>query len=321
MAQQMRPQTITLRSDLKFGSRPPAGALGEFLRLIPDVAGRSVRMALEGRSVGSGPRPDWLARAMDIRFAGQKGRGEQTILTFESYRLIDAAPAVFDQRELFPVRPSPELTGIDLFGEAIADIANTDRDSVRFDAPLLRDVLRFREAMHGSFTAAEFHQSLRTDRQKLVSAVLTPEVLSNAATLYRQTPSRQAAKIAGKLDMARISNRAFALELTDGTETRGILTHGDLTDYRHLLGKSVVATGTAIFRPSGRLLRIDAQELRAAAESDAFFSKFPKPHKSHAIKPLPSLLMPAGGGMADIFGRWPGDESDAQIEAALREIG
>lgn len=320
MAPQMRPQTITLRSDLKFGSHPPAGALGEFLRLIPDVAGRSVRMALEGRSVGSGPRPDWLARAMDIRFAGQKGRGEQTILTFESYRLIDAAPAVFDQRELFPVRPSPELTGIDLLGNAIIDIATGNRDSLLFDAPLLRDVSRFRDAMEGSFTAAEFHQSLHTNRQKSVSAVLTPEVLSNAATLCRQTPPEQTARISGKLDMARISSRAFAMELADGTETRGILTHGDLTDYRHLLGKSVVATGTAIFRPSGRLLRIDAQELRPAAESDAFFSKSPRPRKSQATKPISSLLTSAGGGVAGVFGRWPGDESDAEIEAMLREI-
>lgn len=321
MAHKMQPQTVALRSDLKFGDRPPVGALGDFLRLIPDVAGRSVRMALEGRSSGGGARPNWLAKAMDIRFAGQKGQGGQTILTFESYRLADAAPRVFEQRELFPARPSPELTAMDLFSRAIADIAAADKDSIRFDAPLLHDVTRFRQAMAGSFTVAEFHQSARASRQNKVVATLTPEVLSTADKMCRETPREQTARITGKLDMARVSSKAFALELADGAEARGILTHGDLADYRGLLGKSVVATGTAFFRPSGRLLRIDAVELRPAAQTDSFFSKLPKPGRAHAARLIPALLGPAQRSVTDIFGRWPGEETDAEIAAALREIG
>ena len=317
----MRPQTVTLSNEHKFGAKPPAGALGEFLRLIPDAAGKSIRMALEGRSSSAAHRPKWLAKAMDIRFSGQRGEAGQTILTFESYRLIDVAPDIFDQKELFPLRPAPELTGMDLFSQAIGDIASGNKDSTRFDTPLLHEVARFRHAMEGAFTAAEFHESVNTRGRKVRLATLTPEVLSIAVKMCHETPPEQAARVTGKLDMARVSNRAFALELSDGGEARGILAHGDLTEYRHLLGKSVVAMGTAFFRPSGRLLRIDAVELRPATEKDAFFSKLPKPRSRRATKSEPALLGAAGRGVAGIFGQWPGDESDAQIETALREIG
>lgn len=321
MMLKMRPQTVVLNNEHKFGAKPPAGALGEFLRLIPDAAGKSIRMALEGRSSGGSHRPNWLAKAMDIRFSGQRGEGGQTILTFESYRLVDVAPGIFDQKELFPARPDPALTGMDLFSQAVGDIAGENRDSIRFDTPLLRDIVRFRKALDGVFIAAEFHGSARTPRRRLAVATLTPEVLSIADRMCCETPPEQVARIAGKLDMARVSSRAFALALSDGDEARGILTQGDLADYRHLLGKAVVATGTAFFRPSGRLLRIDAAELRPATETDAFFSKLPKPRAAGGTKSAPALLAPARRGVAGIFGQWPGDESDSEIEVALREIG
>ena len=79
-------------------------------------------------------------------------------------------------------------------------------------------------------------------------------------------------------------------------------------------------TGKAVYRPSGRLLRIDASEMRLAGDNERFFSKVPAPR--HVEVDVRSLARPNSqkNGIAAIFGKWPGDETDEQIEAALREI-
>jgi hypothetical protein len=84
--------------------------------------------------------------------------------------------------------------------------------------------------------------------------------------------------------------------------------------------KSVLVLGKAVYRPSGRLLRIDASEMRLADESDRFFSKVPLPR--HVTVDVRSLARRNSqkNGMAAVFGKWPGDETDEQIEAALREL-
>jgi len=90
-----------------------------------------------------------------------------------------------------------------------------------------------------------------------------------------------------------------------------------IADY---LNQRVLVLGRAIYRPSGKLLRIDAEEVSATINDGSFFSTIPSSHTRkfslrNTIQGQRDRL-----GISAIIGKWPGDETDEQIELALKEL-
>src|SRR5690606_12691680 len=80
-------------------------------------------------------------------------------------------------------------------------------------------------------------------------------------------------------------------------------------------------SGLVRYRPSGAVLRIEAEHLAPATEEDAAaWSKLPG--ALEAAEDVRSLWRPQGprSGLAKIFGRWPGEETDEEIERFLAEL-
>lgn len=310
-------QTITLTSDEHFGRKVPSRAFGEILRVIPDAVRYSVRMAFEARSRATGKRPDWLAAASDIRFLDHSGE-DQTVLHFESPRLGDVAKSLYAQREFWPTRPDPNDTGFDLLGDVVADIAAGNADSERFDRPLLQLLERFKSGLNKSFQRLEW-----TGTRYPVSkpSVITPAVIDAARRLSVETPRPEAIRIVGTLDMIRVSTNAFAIKLEGGDEARAVLTNGEVANLTDFLKRDVLVLGKAVYRSSGNLLRIDAEEVVPAADRDRFFAAIPK--SSRPRYDLRAVLREQQHkrGIAAVIGKWPGDETDEEIERALKELG
>jgi hypothetical protein len=310
-------QTVTLSSNAHFGRKVPPRAFGELLCAIPEAVRYSIRMAFESRSRAKGKRPAWLSAASDVRFLDHAG-DDQTILHFEVPMLGDAAREIYRQREMWPTRPEPNDTGFDLLGDVLKDVAANNSDSDRFDLPLLRELEGFRNGLNGAFQKLEF-TGARYPRSR--PAVLTPEVIQAARQLSRDTPRPQQARLAGQLDMVRNSTNSFAIKLKDGQEVRGVLTGGDISRVAESFGQNVLVLGKAIFRPSGRLLRIDADEVIPAGERDQFFSAVPKPKRSQYDLREVLREQHHKKGVSAIFGKWPGNETDEDIATALKELG
>ena len=84
--------------------------------------------------------------------------------------------------------------------------------------------------------------------------------------------------------------------------------------------KTGFCAGTAFFRPSGSLLRIEADSIEPAGLESAVWSRVPAPLFRGADGS--SLRQPQGirSGLNAIIGRWPGDETEEELAAALREL-
>jgi hypothetical protein len=107
--------------------------------------------------------------------------------------------------------------------------------------------------------------------------------------------------------------------LVAGAPVRGIAPDGFEQQLRELFGKDVVITGSAVFRPSGSILRLDAEGIESASDYDkAVFSTLPPPLA--APLDLRTIRTARRGSFIDAIGQWPGDESDAEVEAALRAV-
>ncbi len=126
--------------------------------------------------------------------------------------------------------------------------------------------------------------------------------------------------IVGKLDMIRDSTQRFGLIMDDGQKVRCIMAEEEVETLMALFKHVVAVSGRAVFRASGRLLRVEAESVRDAAPSDQIFAKMPKPNAPRFD--LRRFLREQGHkrGVAAIIGKWPGDETDEQIDEWLEEI-
>ena len=295
------------------------GAVGTVLRCVEPVARDTVRMsALHcSRMVG---RP-WkeLSKAWDIRYAGHT-RSPQggTRLVFAAPSLQEAAPGLFEQGMLFEDGPKPQDTAFDLIAEVLRDVSARRAESTRFDAHLLGTLTRFGVALRRGIQS----MTLGGDRLTMnPPPLIDKDLTASAAMLVRETPKPKRVRISGKLDMIRASDRAFELILNDGERLRALWVESTVAPLHECFGRPVLVEGMAVFRASGTVLRVDAEAIAPLDEVQSFFSKMPEPVISFR-KQLERSAAPTRGqsGFAAIYGKWPGDETEKEMLAALEEI-
>jgi hypothetical protein len=286
---------------------------------MKSLAVDSVGMGFRGSSRSRGRRPAWLRRASDVRFVGvSAGASDSTLLHFNAPRFGDVADEVYTQGQLFSSLPNQTDTAFDVMGDIINDIAKHLRDSDRFDIDVLQRLERFKEPVfhHGVEDISILGGRLSAEHPPTINAKLT----DIASSLYQETPAPVRARLAGHLDMIRASDKVFSLILTNGTKVRGIWLGSTVAPLRQHLDQDIVINGTVTYRPSGAVLRFDAETVDAATSADRLFSKLPVAsgpslRKSHSLQPQSAAL-----GMKAVFGKWPGDETDDEVLRTLAEV-
>jgi hypothetical protein len=215
------------------------------------------------------------------------------------------------------MRPNDNDTAIDLLGDVLKDIANRNRDSNKFDSDLLRRFEAFGgRAFHGVNFVKLSGDRLSEDQPP----VLDRQVAALAADLFQQTPAPNRTRVAGKLDMIRHHDRVFTIVLDGGQEIRGVWCADNLDTLQQLFGTDVVAEGMAMYRPSGSLLRLDAEAMNSASDKDHVFSQVPRPSAMRLVPGDFRQIQTHTSGARAIYGRWPGDESEDNILAGLKEL-
>jgi hypothetical protein len=271
-----------------------------------------VRLRVEGRSFVRGAVPAWLANAADFEIVGIDPGS--TLIRIEAPRLVDAVPSLFQQQHLFhPFDAS--RTAIDLLEESIGEVVGGRLDTELYDQPLLAKVRELDRVLAAGYDAIEMHDSAGSS-----SVTLRGETFAVVDQLLQSTPPPQSVRISGKLDLIRHSDRMFALVLTDGESIKGVAEGVAASKLASLFGGEVVVTGTAVFRPAGGILRLEADDLELAGGDAAVWSRLPVPvFRSFAVADVRRAQGPRSGVNA-IFGRWPGEENDDVFVAAVEEL-
>jgi hypothetical protein len=147
-------------------------------------------------------------------------------------------------------------------------------------------------------------------------------IAATASRLGATTPASRQARIAGVLGMIRHSTCGFSIRLESGEEVHGVMESDEgLSMMPGLFGKPVLVLGSAIYRPSGRLLRIDAVGIEDGKDAPRLFAKIPQPQATR--RPVPARLKVSETGKRGVpafFGIWPGDESDADMTRLVKQI-
>lgn len=303
------------------GGRPTFAGVGSVMAAIGTAAREATCMRFRHSSKIKGRRPDWLREATDLNPVDIQDAGDHSkIVIIEAPSLGGAAAEMYRNQGLFDTFPSEQETAIDVLGQTVGVIAARNAASEWYDTDLLKRMEKFRSFFRQHGVSAVGLATLNgAGIETLPTATIDQATIDAAETLHRQSPKARRVRISGKLDMLRDSDRAFDLLLADGTRIRGVW-EDDLGAIIQMLRKQVVVDALAVFRPSGSLLRIEAGAMEAASDDDAYFSKLPMPAPSRTD--LRAIRQPqaANTGLAAVYGRWPGDESEAQLLAALKDL-
>lgn len=311
---------VVLQNDEHFGRKLPPHHLGMLFAELPLAIRASVSMAFRNRSQAKGRRPGWLDRASDVRFVDHQGNGE-SVLFFEAPPLGEAAPDVYAQQSLFPEaddRPAKEDTAFDLFGDVLVDVQQRNADSSHYDPSLLHRITQFNRVFKkGPYTEVDF-TSRRFPPES--PARFTPEVVESAKVLLGRTPSPQRVRIVGQLDGLVASTQRFSVLLDSGDKVVGVFADEQMDAMQELWRKRVLVLGTAVYRASGRLLRIDAEAVKPGENEPTIFSRMPSPPSTKIDTSKLRKLQGPKSGISAIIGKWPGDETEEEITAILEEL-
>jgi len=284
----------------------PLGVLRDLCDLFVEGSQRCARLVAEGRSVARGTAPAWAVAAADIHVSKFERGSLQLGLTAK--RLVDAAPDAFAQQSLFLPPADCDSTAFDLFLDAADDAAAGRRDSERLDAGVLEVFAR----AGGLFTTGAMRLSVaRAGRDDLT---LDQAALATIRKLTEETPPGRVTRVRGVLDTLTMSTRAMVLRLENGRTLRGFAGAVPIEQLKQLLGADVVVEGVVAFRPSGDAIRLEVESVTAAKSGDSIWANMP------VAEPLTSRprLPRNETGLDAWFGKWPGDETDAQLSEALQ---
>ena len=282
----------------------------DLLDTVISAARHAVRLRVDGHGL-TGQPPTWVERISDIELLPLEAGSTQVIL--EAPTLAAAAPERFSQAD-FILALNPDATCLDVMEESLADALAADPTSDRYDAGLLKTFAGFSKMWRHGIECVELDGGSRSVR-------LDSAATSKLETLQRAIPADQRVDVVGKLDQLHHSKRMFTLRTDDGKDVRGMA--GDdvrLDELGALFGQRARISGTARFRASGDTLMVEADLIEAESGASSVFSRAPRP-----LLPLTdtrSLSRPQGSrsGVAAIFGRWPGDETDEEVQAMLDEL-
>jgi hypothetical protein len=261
-------------------------ALGSFHRWVPEVAQRTLGVAMRGASTKAGRKPAWWSAATDVRWLDQSFKdGEMTVL-FGAPRLGDAAEDIYRQQYIEGIedlRPSRQSTVIDLLGTALADVMGDRPDSERLDDGVLVSFGHLDSFLGGADGFAELVLPVSASDNRIQAL---PEIHCDATaperarSWHKKTPHPRSARVAGVVTMIDTETNRFALKLDDGKRVFGIFTPDDFSPVKKLVDQRATVFGKVLYRPTGAALRLDVEGIEADPEAPSFFSRIPDPVRS-----------------------------------------
>jgi hypothetical protein len=254
-----------------------------------------------------------LRAASEVRFVGHSGDDGATLLHFEVPTLGSVASDLFAQRLLWDDGPKPEETAFELFGAALHDVGDRRTESNRFDSGMLRRIRTYQRVLSRGIDRITMPDTVAERRGQIDS-----DVVVAASELYAVTPAPRRVRVAGRLDVMGASQGVLKVNVRAGEIVTALWEGKEPVDaLKEFFNRDVVVEGVGVFRPSGSLLRVDADALALASAHDEFFRRVPTAAARRDYHKLARLKPGERSAYAQLRGWLPADESDEEFNSAL----
>ncbi len=303
---------IKIRGDEKDNGSIEFDRLNLLTNSTKDIATKALMLKLGGFS---DIKPDkQIKQAVNMRLQSLAGsRLEGTAMLIDCDHFQDTLKNI--QLNLF--HPSESLlnfTPMSLVIQTFRSALLEDEDKDNLDKPLLQTLLKFKKNFISKNEVFFF-----SNRNTIPEIEITIEDFKKIEYLEESIPEPKKVIVNGLLDEMKISKSKLGLITQEGVvnifANDPSIIHG-IVDY---LGKDVTISGMAHFKPSGQLSFIEIQEYYEPGEKDRFFSHKPASMDVEQLKLFQLKQGKKRNPLADITGKWPGDESLEDIFNMLEQ--
>lgn len=307
-------RTFELTGPEGLGAKPRPERIGPVFTHLHDTLQDAVRMGFLHSSRARGRISAALKNAADVRFRGHSaGKSGATLLHFEVPTFGSVAGELFEQGQFWEDGPKPEQTSFELLGAALSDVCKRQKDSNRFDRGMLQRVGSYRRILRRGISRISLPDTSLAD-----AGAIDEAVVQSASELCAATPVPRRVRVAGRLDLMGATQAVLKLDLKEGVFVTAIWEGAQpvetLKDY---FNRDVVIEGAGVFRPSGSLLRIDADAIGFAGAQDEFFRQLPAAQTTPDYQTLARLRPGEKSPFTRIWGSIPAEESDEEFASAV----
>lgn len=311
-------RSFRLEARSGLGAKPRPELIGPVLTHLHGTLQDTVRMGFLHTSRARGRIPSSIKAAADVRYLGHRSESDKvTVLRFEVAPFGKAAADLFAQAQLWEDGPRPEQTAFELLAAALDDVGTRSAESSRFDPGMLRRIGSYRRLFsRGGLSSIVLPDVILQRPGRLDAAVV-----QSARELADVTPQPRRVRVAGRLDLMGASQGVLKLHVASGGIVTAIWEGAESLDqFAPLFNKDVVCEGLGVFRPSGTLLRIDADALAPASERDEFFRQAPVAAARSDVARGARLRSSEAPVYAGFLGSIPAEETDEEFADAVEAM-
>lgn len=283
-------------------------AIAEGLRKIAEG---SLQLRLKGLSKAK--KTIKLEDALRVSLTGiQEG---STILCLEAEKFEKTLPSF--QTDLFRMEQQqdlPQMTPISLFVESFQEALENAEKTELLDKPLLKELLNFKK----SFLNENEVFSLKNEGS-FQSLSLKKSDFRKIKIVEEEIPKPESTIVSGRVEELKFSTQKVRIQTEEGMVDAFLSENFNKDDITHWWGKHATIAGTIHYKP-GKRSSLEIERIFEAGPGDHFFSKRPK-HED--LEDQISRQLEEGkelNPLKIIVGTWPGNESDEEFEALLKDL-
>ncbi len=282
--------------------------------VLSEGAERALRLAIEGQSVKKGPTPAWLSKSTDFVLAGMvKG---STTLVVDAPTLGTVARDQISQTDLWDTPPKAYDTALTILSQALHDASSEILESERYDTGVLDTLLNLKQLLRDEGVSVK----LISDKRPHENFVLDRANFNTIQKVKQSTPEPHAILVSGLLNTIGHSKKRFQLRMKNGETLRGKIDENLIAteQMRKFWGQQVTIKGFIHFKASGKPRFLEAHAIEASQAGDELFESIAVPHSPTQIWTQIKAELANRDVVAEIWGKWPGDESIEQLLDMLK---
>ncbi|MDF0719197.1 hypothetical protein P0M11_04200 [Kaistella sp. PBT33-4] len=281
---------------------------------INKIAKGALQIRLGGISNKKGKTETNIEKALQIRLTGI--RESSTVLNCESQHFADTLGI---QMDVFRPEVAEELvnqTPMSLFIMSFVQAFDEQDDEKPFlDKALLKDLIELK-----SFFKNENEQLIISNNNVTPTITLTKKDFNKITKLEENYPEPQNIIINGKIDVLQHSKSKVTINTSEGS-VYGILKDVSLNaEIKQFWGSDATVYGLGHYKANGRLDFIEIERIFKVSPEDKYFSKIPIAEKTDQQLNRQIMGKANKNWASEIFGKWPGDESDEEFDKLLNDL-
>jgi hypothetical protein len=208
------------------------------------------------------------------------------------------------------------LTPVSLIIQTFNAALDKKGDKNLLDEPIVNELIQFKK-----FFKTDNEVIYLSNRGSIPEAQFSKKSIKKIENLFNQTPKPKNVIIHGTIDEMKYSRSQLVL-LTDENERVVVMqnSRNDIDEVKSFFGKKITIKGKAFFKPGGQLSYIEMESFSEPKSGDEFFSKKPK---QMSVQQQIATQLKAGkknNPLDDIFGRWPGNETENEFNEMLKSL-